>query len=88
MPGITVEWTEVDDRYDASQVPLAYRELKAKNPDVIFTMTAVSSAGLKPLVDRDRFPSSALLAAWLPPRSLLATCSRRPLFLKSTSTAF
>jgi len=56
VPGITVEWTEVDDRYDASQVPLAYRELKAKNPDVIFTMTAVSSAGLKPLVDRDKIP--------------------------------
>ena len=56
VPGIKVEWTEVDDRYDASQVPLAYRELKAKNPDVIFTMTAVSSSGLKPLVDRDKIP--------------------------------
>jgi len=56
VPGITVEWTEVDDRYDASQVPLAYREMKAKNPDVIFTMTAVSSAGLKPLADRDKIP--------------------------------
>ena len=56
VPGITVEWTEVDDRYDASQVPLAYRELKAKNPDVIFTMTAVSSSGLKTLVDRDKIP--------------------------------
>jgi ABC-type branched-subunit amino acid transport system substrate-binding protein len=56
VPGIKVEWTEVDDRYDAAQVPLAYRELKAKNPDVIFTMTAVSSAGLKNLVDRDKIP--------------------------------
>ncbi len=56
VPGIKVEWTEVDDRYDASQVPLAYREMKAKNPDVIFTMTAVSSSGLKTLVDRDKIP--------------------------------
>jgi ABC-type branched-subunit amino acid transport system substrate-binding protein len=57
VPGVKVTWTQEDDKYDASQTPIAYRAMKAKNPpDVIFTMTAVSSSGLKPLVDEDKIP--------------------------------
>lgn len=56
VPGVKVELTTADDRYDAAQVPLAYREMMVKNPDVIFTMTSVTSAGVKPLVDRDKIP--------------------------------
>jgi len=56
VPGVKVEWTQVDDRYDAAQVPLAYKDMKVKNPDVIFTMTAVDSSGVKPFVDQDKIP--------------------------------
>jgi ABC-type branched-subunit amino acid transport system substrate-binding protein len=56
VPGVTVEWTEEDDRYDISQVPIAYRRIMTKEPMVLFTMTAVGSAGVKPLADRDQIP--------------------------------
>ena len=56
VPGVTVSWATADDKYDASQVALAYQTIKTSNPDVIFTMTAVSSSGLKPFVDEDKIP--------------------------------
>jgi len=57
LPGVTIEWTEEDDRYDISQVPLAYRSMMARSePMVLFTMTAVGSTGVKPLADRDKIP--------------------------------
>ena len=57
LPGVTVEWSEEDTRYDISQVPIAYREMMARSePMVLFTMTAVGSSGVKPLADRDEIP--------------------------------
>jgi len=57
VPGVKVEITTEDDRYDASQVPLAYRRMMARaEPMVLFTMTAVGSSGVKPLADRDKIP--------------------------------
>ena len=56
LPGVTVTWTEEDDRYDPGQVPIAYRNIMTKEPMVLFTMRAATSAVLKPLVDRDKIP--------------------------------
>jgi len=56
VPGVKVTWTQEDDRYDAAQVPLAYRRMMAKEPMVLFTMTAVGSSGVKPLADADKVP--------------------------------
>ena len=57
LPGVTVEWTEEDTRYDIAQVPIAYRDMMARSePMVLFTMTAVGSTGVKPLAERDKLP--------------------------------
>jgi len=56
LPGVTIEWTEEDDQYDPGQVAIAYRNIMTKEPIVLFTMRAATSAVLKPLVDRDKIP--------------------------------
>jgi len=57
LPGVKVEWTEEDTRYDIAQVPIVYRKMMARcEPMVLFTMTAVGSTGVKPLADEDRIP--------------------------------
>jgi len=56
LPGVKVEWTEEDDRYDPGQVPIAYRGVMAEEPLAIFTMRAATAAVVKSLAERDQVP--------------------------------